>query len=47
MIRFSDDKVNGIRIECTNNELIELGLGVAAGNIKYEEILDWILIHET
>ena len=40
-------EVNGIRIECTDNELIELGLGVAAGNIKYEEILDWILIHET
>lgn len=40
-------EVNGIRIECTDNELIELGLGVAAGDIKYEEILDWILIHET
>lgn len=40
-------EVNGIRIECTDNELIELGLRVAAGNIKYEEILDWILIHET
>ena len=29
MIRFSDDKVNGIRIECTDNELIDLGLGIA------------------
>lgn len=40
-------EVNGIRIECTDNELIELGLGIAAGKINYEEILDWILNHET
>ena len=33
-------EVNGIRIECTDNELIDLGLGIAAGEIKYEEILD-------
>ena len=39
-------EVNGIRIECTDNELIELGLGVAAGKIRYEELLDWILNHE-
>ena len=40
-------EVNGIRIKCTDSELIELGLGVAAGKIKYEELLDWILDHET
>ena len=40
-------EVNGIRIECTDNELIDLGLGIAAGEIKYEEILDWILNHES
>ena len=40
-------EVNGIRIECTDNELIELGFGIAAGEINYEEILDWILNHET
>lgn len=40
-------EVNGIRIECTDDELIELGLGVAAGEISYEELLDWILNHET
>ena len=40
-------EVNGIRIKCTDRELIELGLGVAAGEIKYEELLDWILDHET
>lgn len=40
-------EVNGIRIECTDNELIDLGLGIAAGEINYEEILDWILDHES
>lgn len=40
-------EVNGIRIECTDDELIELGLGVAAGEISYEELLDWILNHKT
>ena len=40
-------EVNGIRIECTDNELIDLGRGIAAGEIKYEEILDWILNHES
>ena len=40
-------EVNGIRIECTDNELIDLGLGVASGKIDYEELLEWILSHET
>ena len=40
-------EVNGIRLECTDNELIDLGLGIAAGEINYEKILDWILNHES
>ena len=40
-------EVNGIGIECTDAELVDLGLGVAAGRIGYEELLDWILEHET
>ena len=40
-------EVNGIRLACTDNELIEIGLGIAAGKIRYEELLDWILNHET
>lgn len=39
-------EVNGIRLACTDNELIEIGLGIAAGKIRYEELLDWILNHE-
>ena len=40
-------EVNGIRIEYTDNELIDLGFGIADGKINYEEILDWILNHES
>ncbi len=39
-------EVNGIRIDCSDEELITLGLGLAAGEIGYEGLLDWILDHE-
>lgn len=39
-------EVNGIRLECTDEELIKIGLGVASGAITYEALLDWILEHE-
>lgn len=38
-------EVNGIRLECTNEEVAEVGLGVASGKIKYEELLDWVICH--
>lgn len=39
-------EVNGIRIDCSDEELITLGLGLAAGEIGYEGLLDWILDHQ-
>lgn len=39
-------EVNGISLDCTDEELIEIGLGVASGSITYEALLDWILDHE-
>lgn len=38
-------KLNGISLHYTQTELINLGLSAAAGNIKYEDILTWILKH--
>lgn len=38
-------EVNGIKIDCTDEEIIETGLGLAAGNITYEELLDWVKEH--
>lgn len=35
-------ELNGIRIEATDADVIKLGLSVADGNMKYNEIFDWI-----
>ena len=39
-------EVNGIKIEATNDEVAEIGLSVACGNTKYEQLLDWIISHK-
>jgi death-on-curing protein len=39
-------EVNGIPIEATNDEVVEVGLSLAQGTIKYEELLEWIKQHE-
>lgn len=36
---------NGIRLEFSQDELIKLGLGIAEGHIKQEEIICWIRNH--
>ena len=36
-------EVNGIKLRPTNSEVARVGLAVAAGDMKYEELLDWIL----
>lgn len=44
MLTFLD--VNGIHITTTDEEIIRIGLGVAAGNVSYNEILRWIIKNE-
>lgn len=39
-------EVNGISVDCTNDELVALGLGIANSSIKYEQILAWINEHK-
>ena len=39
-------EVNGVRIDCTNEELVEVGLSVAAGTMEYEELRDWVVAHK-
>ena len=39
-------EVNGIKMQCTNEEVVETGLGVASGEIGYEELLQWVLNHK-
>ena len=35
-------EAEGIKINCTNEDVVDLGLSVAAGDMKYDEILAWI-----
>ena len=39
--------LNGIELSYTQKELYETILNVAAGNITYEGLLEWILEHQT
>jgi len=45
MITFLE--VNGIHIDCTNEEVTELGLALADGSVGYEELLKWVREHRT
>lgn len=36
---------NGIHMKCSDEEIVEFGLGVAAGTLDYEDILTWINTH--
>ena len=39
-------EVNGIKIEAQNDEIIEVGLSLAEGKMKYEQLLKWINEHK-
>ena len=38
-------EVNGIHMDCTNEDVVEAGLGVASGEMNYEELLVWVKTH--
>ena len=35
-------EVNGIRLDCTNEDIVKIGLGVADGSMDYEALLAWV-----
>ena len=37
--------INGIKLECTDDEIIELGFGLAEGKVTNEDLLNWIIEH--
>ena len=39
-------EMNGIKIKCTDEEIVHIGLSVADGNMGYEELLQWVLSHK-
>ena len=38
-------EMNGIRIKCSDKELVDIGLSVADGSMEYETLLQWVLDH--
>ena len=39
--------INGINLKYTDDDLIEIGLGLADGKIKYEELIEWVICHKS
>ncbi len=40
-------EVNGIYMDCTNDELTEVGMKVADGSMDYEALLAWVRDHRS
>jgi prophage maintenance system killer protein len=38
-------EVNGVHLDCTNKDVFEAGLAVAAGEMDYASLLQWIQDH--
>ncbi len=38
-------EVNGIRLDCTNEDVSQVGLAVASGQMDYDALLQWITDH--
>ena len=38
-------EMNGIRLSCTDDELVHVGLSVADGSMSYEDLLRWVIAH--
>ncbi len=38
-------EVNGLHVDCTNEEVAEVGLAVAAGTMDYDALLAWVREH--
>ena len=40
-------EVNGIHMDCTNDDVAETGLAVASGKMDYDALLQWVRDHRT
>lgn len=39
-------ELNGIKLNCTNQDIVDAGLGLASGDMSYEQLLAWINNHK-
>ena len=40
-------EVNGIHMDCTNEDVYSVGMGVASGAMNYEDLLAWVKEHRS
>ena len=38
-------EMNGVPVQCSDEELVRVGLSVADGSMGYDELLQWVLDH--
>ena len=38
-------ELNGIKLDCNDDEIVEAGLGVASGKMDYDSLYEWIMMH--
>ena len=38
-------EMNGVPVQCADDELVKIGLSVAEGSMGYDELLQWVLDH--
>lgn len=36
-------QINGIQLECSDEEIVDIGLGIASGKYEDDYIIDWII----
>ena len=39
-------ELNGIHLNISDDDIVKAGLGVADGSMKYNELLNWIIMHK-
>jgi death-on-curing protein len=38
-------EINGLPVDCTDDELVSIGLGLADSSMDEAELVDWIILH--
>ena len=46
LVMLSFLEINGIHLKYTDDELIDLGFGLASDKVSYEELLAWVKAHK-
>ena len=46
LVMLSFLEINGVHLKYTDEELIELGIGLASDKITYEKLLEWVNKHK-